>query len=384
MPQSKVTPSKITKVQSPVKKTTKKLLKQKSDSELQIMLVDNVMEVPKKTKIIKTVPVPVPVKSDKSNESAESDESDESGDSDDSDDSKQKITQSSQRKRGRPKKTIAPVQKQSVPQKLEPEEEQLILHIPIYNDDGSSDKNIFTMKDESEDSLKKKEKTGSLKIMDSLTTEFDENVNDGDIKELLAEIKKKNAIIKRLKSQLTEQKYCQEINATSVCTKDTKKALINLKLINFTDNKQIVVDKTNIACWWCSYNFETIPCFIPDRYINDKFYVFGNFCTYNCAMRYNSNMGDNRMNTRTSLIKELHNRIFGPSGPIYFAPQRELLQKYGGPMLIEEFRNNELLCKKEHKINIPPLVPLLSAVEEVYRDSTQNPKNVFKKSILKH
>jgi hypothetical protein len=95
-------------------------------------------------------------------------------------------------------------------------------------------------------------------------------------------------------------------------------------------------------------------------------------------------MGDNRMNTRTSLIKELHNRIFGPSGPIYFAPQRELLQKYGGPMLIEEFRNNELLCKKEHKINIPPLVPLLSAVEEVYRDSTQNPKNVFKKSILKH
>lgn len=386
MPQSKA-PSKITKkitkVQSSVKKTTKKTLKQKSDSEssdssnssgesesdneLQIMSVDDVMEVPKKTKNKTEIMNPL-----------ESDESDNS----ENENSEQKITQSSQKKRGRPKKPIVPVQKQSIPQKVEPEEEQLILHIPIYNDDGSSDKNMFTMKDESDHSFKKKGKSGSLKIIDSLT-ESDENLNDGDIKELLAEIKKKDAIIKRLKGQVIDQKHCQEIDVTPVCTKDTKKAFINLKLVNFTDNKQIVVDKTNIACWWCCHNFETIPCFIPDRYINDKFYVFGCFCTYNCAMAYNSNMGDNRMNTRTSLIKELHNRIFGLSGQIYLAPAKELLQKFGGPMSIEEFRNNELLCKKEHKINIPPLIPLLPTIEEVYRDPAQNPKNVFKKSIMK-
>ena len=97
-----------------------------------------------------------------SKSSESSDDSDSSDDSE-NENSEQKITQSSQKKRGRPKKIVAPVVQKSIPvQKvqIQEKEEELILHIPIYDDeDNSSEKNMFTMKDESEDSFKKKGKT---------------------------------------------------------------------------------------------------------------------------------------------------------------------------------------------------------------------------------
>ena len=333
--------------------------------------------MPKQKQLIKNVKIEV------SSESGSESESES-----DLDDQK-KITQSSQKKRGRPKKTVVqtkqkPSQKMEKPIKEEEEEEEeLILHIPIYdNEDGSSDKNMFTMKDDSDVSNSKK--NNSLKLIESLT-ESEENLDDADIKDLLNEIKKKDAIIKKLKLQIADPKN-NPINydTTPVCSKDAKNTLVNLKLININENnKLIVVDKTNVACWWCCHNFDTMPCFIPDRYMDEKFYVFGCFCTYSCAMAYNSNMGDYRVSLRNSLIKELHGRIFTSTDQILLAPAKELLQKFGGPMTIEEFRNKELLAKKEHKIHLPPMVPLLPAIEEIYRDPSQNPKNMYKKGSLK-
>ena len=226
------------------------------------------------------------------------------------------------------------------------------------------------MKDdsESEEHIKKE----SIKLIDSLTeTEINsENSNEYDIKTLLLELKKKDQIIKKLKNQSMVVKPSVNINETStIFTKDTQKKLINLKLFDINkDNQAIVVDKTNIACWWCTYNFDTLPCFLPDRYVNEKFYVFGCFCTYGCAMKYNSNLGDYRVATRHALIKDLCNSIFGNTEMLIEAPEKEVLQKFGGTMTIEEFRNYNLLCKKEFKIKIPPLIPLLTTVEEKPRD----------------
>ena len=44
---------------------------------------------------------------------------------------------------------------------------------------------------------------------------------------------------------------------------------------------------TNYSCWWCCHKFQTPPCFIPLDYKNDIFYVYGNFCSFNCALSYN-------------------------------------------------------------------------------------------------
>lgn len=296
---------------------------------------------------------------------------------------KTKFNEQSQKKRGRPKKTIVPkqIQKIELPIKeKEPEEEVLILRIPVFNeskdkgDDNSSEKNLFTMKDDSDVEDLKKE---SVKLIDSLTESEanSENSNEYDIKTLLLELKKKDQLIKKLKNQTPIQKPIQNIESGCIFNKEANKKIINLKLFDINnDGKPIIVDKTNIACWWCSYNFDTLPCFLADRYVNEKYYVFGCFCSYSCAMKYNSNLGDYRVATRQAIMKDLCNTIFGSTEMIIEAPEKELLEKFGGPMTIEEFRNHSLLCKKEFKIKIPPLMPLVSTVEEKFRDSSMNQK----------
>jgi hypothetical protein len=86
-------------------------------------------------------------------------------------------------------------------------------------------------------------------------------------------------------------------------------------------------------------------------------------------------MNDYRVPLRTSLIKKLYSKIFSVSDQeanIPMAPQRELLQKFGGNMTIADFRNESILCKKDFKVAIPPLIPLIPMVEEIQKDCTGN------------
>jgi len=275
--------------------------------------------------------------------------------------------QAGQKKRGRPRKNIT-VQKSALtrqPKKnssSEEEEDELILHIPIYdNENSSSEKNMFTMKSEEDD----EEKPKTIK---SLSHSDD----DVDVKKLLLELKKKDAIIKRLKAGENSKNVAFHDNTPSF-TRDTKTKIINLNLIDINKSgKPIVVDKTDIACWWCTHNFSTLPCFLPDRYYNSTFYVFGCFCTYSCVMAYNLGMNDSRSSSRISLIKILYAKIFSSAENIPIAPARELLQKFGGPLSIEEFRNSSLLCKKEFKVAFPPMIPLLPVMNEIPKDQTSN------------
>jgi len=167
--------------------------------------------------------------------------------------------------------------------------------------------------------------------------------------------------------------------------------MMDLKLIdiNGKTGKPMVVDKTDIACWWCAHNFNTLPCFIPDRYFESTFYVFGCFCTYSCAMAYNLNMDDPRKSGRISLLKTLYSQIFSSVDNIPVAPNKEVLQKFGGPKTIEEFRDTAMLCKKDLKLTLPPMIPLIPVLHEVPKDQTTNylgtmiPKGQLKKSAKK-
>ena len=51
--------------------------------------------------------------------------------------------------------------------------------------------------------------------------------------------------------------------------------------------------------------------FIPEKYINGKYHVFGNFCSFGCAFAYNDNsINDYRRQIRDSLLKKLYKDIF--------------------------------------------------------------------------
>jgi hypothetical protein len=292
------------------------------------------------------------------------------------------------KKRGRPRKNA--LQLKSLPsikhvnvEKIQqiPQDEEIILHLPLYEEvnDSSSEKNMFTMKDDSVFDIfdTHKENKGfkslsSTQNNDDDDSDYSMNFNtNSKIKSLLMEIQKKDAYISKLKANLTELKndtFCD--NAVGI-TKETRFKMLNLKLINIKDNKHIVVDKTNIVCWWCTYNFDTIPCFIPDKYVNDTYYVFGCFCTYSCALSYNIEMRDYKVGIRNSLIKKLYSKIFSTDEQIHMAPPKELLERFceKGGLTIEQFRNNSMLCKKEYKLSLPPLIPLMPMMEEAQRES---------------
>ena len=154
---------------------------------------------------------------------------------------------------------------------------------------------------------------------------------------------------------------------------------MNVNFINTKDNTQVIVDKTNIVCWWCTLNFDTIPCFLPEKIIDDTYYVFGNFCSVNCAAAYNVDMNDFKVWERYGLLKRMYQEIKGVM-EINIAPRRECLNKFGGPITEEEYRENLISNHKEYRFVHPPMKSIIPFIEELYTDSGLI---AIKKSIYK-
>jgi hypothetical protein len=258
-------------------------------------------------------------------------------------------------KRGRP-----PIQK---PPSIKPkkiistnQEEELVLHLPVFDDEPTDTKNIFTMRDTE----------SSNDTFDETTiTEIEKKT---DVNHLIEEINKRDAIIKSLKDNIKNFKNISQENILTI-TKETKKTLVNIGLINLETNKLIYAEKTTIACWHCSYTFDSVPLFLPEKFHNGKFYVFGNFCTWSCMLAYNNQIDEYRKQIRNSLIKKLYKDIYGIECLIKPAGQRECLEKFGGPIKIDKFRDPKLNQTITSKLNIPPQIPLLSYYEETIIDN---------------
>ena len=335
-----------------------------------------------------------------------------------------------EKRRGRPPKNlVTPKPVKEITSKI-PSEEQLVLYLPNFNDDKDNITDTDISLSESDDDVKIKNNKNidnknteiqnntipSMKINTKSTTntksnskmtyltdkthvsydEFTEKIdnieNDSEAEDsvqisepskinkllkndyknintekLINELNRREALIMTLKSKLKDKSLYNE--NTIALTKDNKKKLLNLGLISINKNKLQIAEKTNIACWWCTYEFDTCPCFLPDHYKNNRYYVFGNFCGFSCMLAYNENLDDYRKSVRTVLIKQMYRDIFvnndnliKPAGP------RELLQKFGGPLDISQYRDPNTICVKTFKMTIPPLIPLISEYEEVMID----------------
>ena len=188
---------------------------------------------------------------------------------------------------------------------------------------------------------------------------------------LLKELNKKDEIIEKLNNIIHE--FNNNLPQVSPIKKDLTSLPKDINLVNIKDNQTIICEKTDIVCWWDTHNFDTIPWFLPDRYCNNTFYVFGCFCSPNCALAYNLNMNDSRIHIRTSLLKKLDSYIYDKSElseNITASFKPEILKKFGGPMDIVEYRSNTSLLKKEIKINIPPIIHIKTIVEELNKEKS--------------
>jgi hypothetical protein len=143
-----------------------------------------------------------------------------------------------------------------------------------------------------------------------------------------------------------------------------------LKLVQSDDNKKEWESCSDIACFYCTEKFQTMPVGIPVRHIRGKFYCRDNFCSFNCAASYIFSGFDTKYHFKKweyysllcLLAKEINEKIDVENGNnskkiiyVKLAENRNLLKKFGGPMTIEEFRKQFNFLDKKYSLLYPPV-----------------------------
>lgn len=106
------------------------------------------------------------------------------------------------------------------------------------------------------------------------------------------------------------------------------------------------IKSTNLKCWNCSLNFDSIPVFLPVNCTkkNNILYqeVHGNFCSFNCVKSYvniyfaNSRLFFEYNNNIIKLYKIFYNSTVSN---IDLAPSKYDLNIYGGYLTEDEYKN---------------------------------------------
>lgn len=120
--------------------------------------------------------------------------------------------------------------------------------------------------------------------------------------------------------------------------KDQKTYKIHRVLEKFIEGtKESWPEKTDLLCWWCCHEFNTMPLPCPVKYdsIRNRYSVNGVFCSWGCVSAYSI-----EKYTSLGLVYQLRNRILPNlvNNDIYISPSRYCLKKFGGYMDIEQFR----------------------------------------------
>jgi len=282
------------------------------------------------------------------------------------------------RKRGRPPKPIGKPQLNEGKKKKDTE--NIVLFLALTESDNekenNSDTNNFTVNDTEVDRFSRNNLIGkdgknsqfnNRNNILSVTESDDDSGSSDDFltktsfnpQILIEEIKKRDQIIYNLKNKIGQ-------------TNITNKTNINYHSTIVADTERGVVFKphhTNVHCWWCDHQFTTIPIYIPTSYKNEVYYVFGNFCSFNCAGRYNATMlTDYKCATRNAMLHRMKEKMTGLSEKIRFAPMRELLNSKGGKLTIDEFRKGFLINNPDVLLSMPPLIPMVHTMENVGRE----------------
>ena len=139
---------------------------------------------------------------------------------------------------------------------------------------------------------------------------------------------------------------------------------VNIKYNNINSSEWI--KSTNLHCMWCCHKFTTPPIPIPEKYIDDKFHVYGIFCSFNCASSYIFKMEDDydRKFEKYNLLNLLYKKVTNNNNKIKLAPDKEVLKIFGGNLSIEDFRKSSLDNTKNYNIQFPPLVTIIPKIEE--------------------
>lgn len=228
------------------------------------------------------------------------------------------------------------------------------------NNTNSPDKNILTTESVKSEDLNKKINILSIdksKINNDLNSSLFLNKQKKDYKSYSKKLEMKILQLKKIVDNLNKKIENISSNKNSVVK-------MNFDYINLEGDEYIFEDKTDISCWWCCHKFDTKPIGIPLKFYNDKYHVFGCFCSLACACSYNTDMNDYKMWDRLSLLKQMASKLYNEKITLHSAPPRESLKKFGGSLTIEQFRNKSQENEKTFRCIMPPMIPIVPMIEE--------------------
>lgn len=179
-----------------------------------------------------------------------------------------------------------------------------------------------------------------------------------------------------------KQTHSQTHNHTHSYNPETNTNLLNQENHNNTNKMKqemsynhIYAQSINIninrnkksACFWCSYDFDNLPIFIPKSIFNETYEVYGCFCTPECASAYlfNENIDSQLKWERYAMLNNIYSCIYNYDDNIKPAPEPYyVLDKFYGSLSIEDYRNI-------HRYNNKLLIvdkPLIHTMPEIFNE----------------
>ena len=156
---------------------------------------------------------------------------------------------------------------------------------------------------------------------------------------------------------------------------------VNMKLIYDKIKKlKINLRHNNViykraSCFWCTYEFDNPPIFIPRSKKEETIEVYGCFCSPECACAYlkSEQIDDSTRWERYNMLNNLYSKIYNydknikpATSPFY------TLDKYYGNLTIDEYRK---LLKNERLLMVVDK-PLTKILPELYEENNELP-NIF-------
>jgi hypothetical protein len=159
---------------------------------------------------------------------------------------------------------------------------------------------------------------------------------------------------------------CQE--QTQESTPSMKSIWQKLEQLSSNLRHDNICDKKS-ACFFCTCEFDNVPIYIPKYELDKLYYVYGCFCSPECACAFLMNERNIDATTRFEryhLLNFLYCKIYDYTKNIKPAPSPYyLLEKYYGNLSIQEYRK---LLKNERLLLVVDK-PLIRALPELHEDT---------------
>jgi hypothetical protein len=158
----------------------------------------------------------------------------------------------------------------------------------------------------------------------------------------------------------------QKSSSSSTSTDELKIIWQKLKELSYSLHTNSVDKKA--ACFWCTFDFDNPPIFLPKYELNNKYYCYGCFCSPECATAYlfKETIDSSARFERYHMLNHIYSKIYAYKKNIKPAPDPYYtLNKYYGNLTIQEYRR---LLKNERLLLIVDK-PLCRTLPELFEET---------------